>query len=493
MIFKRDLSYRLEPSILNKMSGDCYEVEWVAPGQLVTWNRLDIGMRISYLDLIDRVADLADNIYYQDLRAQTLGSLIDPDNSSKFNFDVFKKIFTEISREIMLSGFDEEKSLLPIATNGSILNGGHRLSAALFHGKDVAYVQTLLPSIVCDYRYFYERAVSTSIIEMSVLQLLKYASNTHVAFLWPSGKSKISETEKLFKNIVYKKKLTFTDQGALNLLFQCYQHMDWIGEEDSGYSGLHQKLYECFPSDKIVTFIIFQEGSGPDQVKLLKQRIRDINGIGFSSVHITDTKEEVLRIANLLCNDNGVHYLNNAKLIKRKHILRIAGLFEQARRAKVDPDSFTVDGSYLLELYGIRQEDGLDVLAASCCDSVYALLGFNGRTKQLCYHNKAANEIVYNPENHFSLFGVKFVGFPQLIAMKVSRGGGKDINDLRLASAVTDKRCMSALRARIEQNLLYLRIRAKHNFFKYAAAPLKSIGLYGAVRRIYRYLRLVPS
>lgn len=91
MIFKRDLSYRLEPSILNKMSGDCYEVERVAPGQLVTWNRLDIGMRISYLDLIGRVAELADNIYYQDLRAQTLGSLIDPDNSSKFNFDVFKK------------------------------------------------------------------------------------------------------------------------------------------------------------------------------------------------------------------------------------------------------------------------------------------------------------------------------------------------------------------------------------------------------------------
>jgi len=92
--------------------------------------------------------------------------------------------------------------------------------------------------------------------------------------LWPSGKSKLIETKALFDHIIYKKRLPLTTKGALNLLFQCYHHMDWIGTEANNYKGLHQKLIECFPDSGEAVMIIFQSSDGIDHVRSIKEKIR---------------------------------------------------------------------------------------------------------------------------------------------------------------------------------------------------------------------------
>jgi len=181
MLSKRELDGRLEPHIIERLTHKQYLVSQADPRELVTWNRLDLGFRTAYLFLKDKLPNLANRIYYEDLRAQSLGSLVDPDNDKKSNFGIFQAVFEEVSQKIATEGFDQNTTLLPVSNEGSILNGGHRLSSALFHKKKVSFIQTELPKIVCDYQYFFERAVPEATIEQAVCQLLSYIENAFVA------------------------------------------------------------------------------------------------------------------------------------------------------------------------------------------------------------------------------------------------------------------------------------------------------------------------
>jgi hypothetical protein len=487
-ISKLDLFGKVELSIWQRLPEGTYDVQFASPEELVTWNRLDIGMRILYLELKTKAPELAETIYFEDLRAQTLGALVDPDNLQKSNFNIFKKVFDDVSEEISSKGFDVDQTLIPVSKSGSIINGAHRLSAALFHGRDVAFIQTTLPPITCDHSYFYERAVPVNVIEQSVVQLLRYARNCFMAFLWPSGSANIDLTESLFENVVYKKKLSLTNKGKLNLLFQCYHHMDWVGDENSNYRGLHQKLFECFPANGDVTMIIFQAEGGIEQVRAVKEKVRDINCLGYSSVHITDTREELLRLANLLCNNNGLHYLNNAKLINNRHHEVLQSILKLSLEKRLDSRDFIIDGSWLLELYGLRNSDDLDILAASGRDDIYKSLNFDSRLKEIQYHKKTVNEIIYNPDNYFYFFGVKLIGFEQLQSMKRSRGETKDLLDVQLMSGLMDNNRLGMVRVHLAQRWLYARIRARRGVFKLGGLILRAIGLYKPVRAMYHFI-----
>ena len=88
--------------------------------------------------------------------------------------------------------------------------------------------------------------------------------------------------------------------------------MDWSGNENNSYQGINQKLVECFPSFEKFTVIAFQANS-IDDVRTIKDEVRDICKMGYSSIHITDTQEEVIRITQLMFNSNGIHFLNYSK------------------------------------------------------------------------------------------------------------------------------------------------------------------------------------
>ncbi|WP_031388661.1 hypothetical protein [Desulfonatronum thiodismutans] len=465
-----------------------YTVHWAPPEELVKWNRLDIGMRTLYLKLKNKTPDLAEKIYFEALRAQTLGSLVDPDNPKKSDFNIFKKVFDEVSNEIYSKNFDIEKTLLPVSKNGSIINGAHRLSAALFHGKDVAFIQTTLPSIICDHQYFFNCAVPLRIIEQSVIQFLHYARNCFIAFLWPSSSINIHLAEKLFGNIIYKKKISLTNKGAINLLYQCYHHMDWFGDEYSNYRGLYQKLFECFPKLDDVNMIIFQADAGIGHVRVIKEHIRVVNGHGYSSIHITNTHEETLRLASLLCNENGLHYLNHAELLKGKHHQILNQVLSLSNENNIHTNEFAIDGSWLLELYGLRESNDVVILTASGRDDIYRSLNIDSPAEAVKYHGKSVNELVYNPDNHFFLFGVKLIGLQQLINMKRNRREAKDLSDVQLMSGLIENKRLEMLRVRLVQRWLYARIQMRKNIFNLVGIILRCIGLYQPVRAMYHYI-----
>ena len=484
---KNDLKEKVEPGIWHRLSEKNYKVQWLHPKELVTWNRFDIGMRTLYLRIRDHVPKLADKIYYEDLKAQSLGTMVDPDNSNKNSWEAFQEVFDTVANSIAEQGFDPSKTLLPVSATGSILNGGHRLSAALVYGKEVSCVYTDLPPITCDYKYFFDRDVPADIIERAARQLIRYAEHVFLAFLWPSGADALAQTEKLFDKIIYKKIIHLKGNAPFNLLYQCYHHMDWVGKEASGYQGLQQKRMECFPGGEgEVLVIAFQATGGVPEVRAVKERIREINGIGYSSVHITDTKEEAIRISEIVFNENGRHYLNYAQPITAGAKEILEQLLNRAVDRGVDPEYFMVDGSWLLELYGIRNAEDIDIVASSAADDVYQTLSFEARQKEMVFHGKSEEELIFDSANHFQLFGIKLVGFCQLQHMKTARGQPKDKNDVKLMACLVENRPWQAMRVRLKQKMIYARLRTRKKFFSLVRKLLKLTGLYHPVRIIWQ-------
>ena len=76
-----------------------------------------------------------------------------------------------------------------------------------------------------------------------------------------------------------------------------------------------KKPLECFKYERPVKLIVFNCDK-KKKVKEIKNKIRDLYGIGKSSIHITDTKKDAIYLSKLCLNRNSLHLLNYSKKIR---------------------------------------------------------------------------------------------------------------------------------------------------------------------------------
>jgi hypothetical protein len=485
IVKKKDLVGLVEPHLLKQMNGREFIVEKKKSDKLVTYNRLDIGFKTLYLELINKFEKLADTIYKYDLGSQTLKTFIEPDNKKKNNFIVFKNVFSKILHNLKKDGFDKNNSLLPLSIDGAISNGSHRLSASLHLQMDVWTVQTKLTPLVVDYDYFFKRKVPVNIIEMAIYKWLSYAKNIHIAFLWPSGEKNWPEVEKLFSNVVYKKYIDLTFQGASNLLYQCYQGINWIGSESNNFRGIQKKRMECFPRNLKVKIIFFQEHRGLKYVQKLKNSIRKINKMGFSSIHITDTKKEVDNISSFLLNDNTLHYLNFSKNFFKSIPSKIKYLKSFIKKKKMSENDILIDGSFALETYGIRKAEDIDILVPNFLQN-HILSKFENRNNELVYHKKSKIKLIYDPKYYFYYSGLKVISLKQLLKFKKNRNEKKDVLDIKLSKTFTSNKIFRYNFIFLKQLFFYSQIKSKAILI---STIIKLLGMVGAYNIVHYYWR----
>ncbi len=481
-VAKKALQGLIEPHIYDQLQQDTYTIRWVAPETLLSWRRMDLGLRTLYLQYKDICPELAKEVYYQDIKAQSLGDFTDPDNSSKSGLENYCHIFNQTYAAIVQEGFDASKTIIPLSSDGTILNGGHRAACTLEASRQVAVVQTELPPITCDYRYFYARAVPLPLIEMAVRKIISFANNIYLAFLWPSGNQYIGDSVGLFSKVVYKKAVKFSPAGAHRILWHCYHHMDWIGTPEDGYSGLQKKQMECFPDPGECTIIAFQ-AADLGAVRAIKEKIRSLNNIGFSSVHITDTPAEARKLADVVFDENQLHFINNKKdrnysspdkWKQLKHALDSAGLHA---------DDMVIDGSAVLELYGIRKAEDIDALSTN--PAVFQLVPMvQNHADEIIFHKKTKQALIYDPRVYFMYETLKFISFDQCYAFKKNRSEPKDLIDLELMQGLLNRDALHLLMAELKQKFFYFRIRLKRNIFSAIVFFLKAAMLYEVARKI---------
>lgn len=462
-----------------------YEVLQIEPSKLITYNRLDLAIKILYLQ-VKKYEDVffAKELYLQHIKLFSLGSFTEPGNPEKNNIQRYLDGFEEVYESILSNGFDETKSIIPLSQNGMISNGAHRVSAAYLAKEKVPAVLLSTPDDNYDFKFFSERGMSGRDIETAVTKFIEIADNCYVALIWPSAQGRQNELDKLIPNVIYQSKISLNHNGAHNLLSQVYYDEAWLGSRDEKYPGVKSKLVECFKNFNDLRVIAFQAES-LDKVLEIKENIRQCFSIGKHSVHITDTKGEANRIARILFNENSIHFLNYGDparyLSTHQKIERFKSFI---KKNGIEVGEIVLDSSIVMSLYGIRECNDIDYLSIDICIKYLDEL-IEDHSEELKFHQEGKSTIILDPSFYFYYDDLKFISFSQLYRMKKNRSEQKDKNDLVLMKASIDQNIVKICIAKIKQKFYFFTVKFKLRIMEL----LKIVGLYEVIRHIYRTLK----
>lgn len=483
-ISKLELSKLVDKHFHESLLSEKYQVKSVKARELLTHNRLDLAFKLIYLDGIKHDLEFSKQIYKEHIRALSLGKFTEPGNENKNTIDCFLDDFLNTYRCIEEVGFDSTKTLIPLSNCSAIANGAHRVASAIHLDREVSCVKLDTVDHIYDYRFFYQRNVSIDTLDAVVTKFIDYAPNVHVAFIWPAASGHDDKIYELIPNIIYRKSIALTPNGAHNLLSQVYAGESWLGSVENNYNGVKGKSRECFNKSGPVRVVAFQAAS-LNEVLQIKDSIREVFKIGKHSIHITDTMEEAKHSAQMIFNKNGVHFLNFAKPNKFLDFHRKLNSFKNGVSDSGEKiENYVVDGSLVLSAYGLREARDVDYL--SIFNLALTIYGeeVTSHDEVLKFHRENKKEIIFNPKYNFYFNEVKFTSFEQTYVMKKNRGENKDINDCLIMKGVIESDSIKHLLGRARQTVYYSLIKLR----KILVDSLKRVGLYDYCRDIYRTL-----
>jgi len=483
-INKENLRQLLEPHFRKDLKKEKYKVKSLAATELLTHTRFDIAFKLLYLEMKDRGALFAKEFYKEHIRAFSLGKFTEPGNEKKNSIEQFFGEFNETFEDIKANGFDSSKTLVPLSKNSSIANGAHRVASAIFLDKDVKSVKIDTDNHIYDYRFFQERGVSSNVLDIVATRFISYSTNTHIAFIWPSAVGHDKDVESLIPNIVYRKSIQLSKNGAHNLLSQIYFGEEWLGSVEDNFKGAEGKLVECFKNDKPVRVIAFHADSLNDVAKI-KDEIRAIFNIDKHSIHITDTKDEADRVARTVFNDNSVHFLNHAKPNKYASTHKKVASFKAfISNSDACHDDVLLDGSMVLSAYGVREANDIDYFTNDNNKVDIQNDAFECHDSELKYHDIEKLSLIYNPQYYFYFNDVKFVSFKQVYKMKKNRNEVKDIADCKMMEALLENNKTKAMLNKLRQFFYYQKIKTRVSLIKF----LRLVGLHSTLKFLYRLM-----
>lgn len=479
MELKKDkLLKLLEPHFEKDLVQDSYEIKTLKAKDLLNHTRFDLAFKLLYLEMKNKNVKFTKEIYKDHIRAFSLGKFTEPGNEEKNSFHKFVEEFSKTFEDIKVNGFDINKTLIPLSETNSALDGAHRISSAIYLHKKVNCISLARMTDVYDYKFFYSRNVPSEMLDVVATKFVEYADKVYVAFLWPTAQGHDDKIEKVIPNIVYRKEMTLTSNGAHNLLSQIYYGEEWLGSVEDDFRGSQGKLVECFKSFEPVRIIAFQADS-LDEVLVIKDKVREIFNVGKHSIHITDTKEEAIRVARVVFNDNSIHFLNYAK--PNRYISthkKIDKFKEFIVKNELDINDVVLDSGIVLSAYGLRESSDIDYFVDDNEKLKY-------HDEELEYHDEEKLELIYNPKNYFYFNDLKFISFNQLYKMKKNRGEVKDINDCKMMEALIENNKLKQFKNKIKQNIYYGKIKLNVKIIDL----LRKMKLYNFIRFIYRSIK----
>ncbi|MUK92241.1 hypothetical protein GNP80_07295 [Aliivibrio fischeri] len=475
----------IEPHFYKFLKETDYKIERTSAVNLLTANRFDLAFKLLYLDGKTNGVEYLKEVYDDHIRAFSFGSFTEPGNMEKNSKESFRKAYDEIYENIKKNGFNPTKSIIPLTSSRSIVNGAHRLASCIHLNIDVNYVDISIDEQCYNYKFFYSRNVPQIMLDIAARKFIEISNNTYIACVWPSANGKDSDLERTIPNIVYRKDVQLNANGAHNLLSQVYSGEEWLGSIENNFKGIKGKLVECFKNFNAVRFVAFQ-ASNLDEVLVIKENIRKLFNIGKHSIHITDTKEEAIELASLVFSDNGIHFLNSGKVNKYIDTHNKITYFKKyIRKNNVNLSDVILDSSMTLALYGLRKAKDIDYLSIKKIQESRCYPNIENHDSELVYHNVKKVDLVFNPNYFFIFNGVKFVSFNQVFNMKKTRGEMKDLNDINIMVSVIENNVFKEKVAKYKQRYFYTTLKIKKTLIKI----MKKVHIYTFIYFIYKIIK----
>lgn len=459
--------------------------------ELLTPNRFDLAIKLSYLTRRTISPMFAEYCYSEHIKAFGMGTFREPEKKHKNSLTAFLADFEEIEKSIKECGFDSSVSLIPLAKDGSILNGAHRVAAAIFLQRKVATIKLDVDPPAYGYSFFAERLLPWEILNVGVSEFVRLKDEARLAVIWPVAESRTIESieEHHIPNRILELKFKFSLKELAGFIRQVYKDEVWLGSPKTRYDGAFNKASNCYKNSGLTTVVIFVPETGQDLVKT-KEEVRAKINLGKHCIHITDGKEDTKEIINFILNKNSIEFLH----LERHERFddkdkKMVFLRNKISELKISVDDVAVDSGMVMEIFGLRKANDIDVLLRGTVSEMpLSNAGIGIHNAEYIDQHIDPLEILENPKNHFWYNGIKIVALQCVRDFKHKRREVKDRNDIEMIDVALQSEKKFYLQARIEmkQKLLFLRMRLRKVLRKVVVGSLKRAGLFGFVKKILR-------
>lgn len=307
----RDLRGVIEPHFhdLIDESAD-YIIRQSMPQAYLSPNRFDVGFKLAFIDFLEVDLAVARDVYLSHIAALTLGEFKEPGSQTKDTPKSFIDEFLDILKSFDLRAFDPTETVIPVAANGVIANGAHRLAAAVYFDKEISTTQIQCGEHKYDFEFFRRRGVEDEFIDLAALSLLRHLPSPRVAIVWPSAGLNKNDVRSHFDQYHYVKKLTLNHRGSHGLVCLAYRFEEWLGTPENNFGGGFEKQNKCFSKNGDCIAVLFDEPCDK-KVRAKKEQIRAQCKVGKHSIHITDTREEAMLLGSHLFFGEAENFLNS--------------------------------------------------------------------------------------------------------------------------------------------------------------------------------------
>jgi glycosyltransferase involved in cell wall biosynthesis len=461
LLFEQEVRSKKKYERLNKIKTN-YEDRFVVdePLDLLTALRFDIPAKTLYARHREKGVEdvVAKSVYEHHL--DVWGGFTEK-KPAKNGIEDFYNSYHSVLESMKEDGFDEEKSFVPVSDQGFLLNGAHRTSAAIHYGKPLVCKKShnSAGQLLCSFQYFMNKkdvvpsGLDRKCADQMALEYARLKKNIFMASVYEHSLPHFQQIGKIFAkhgvSIVYYKDFDLTEKGKLNYVISLYSGEVWIGNQGNKYPGARQQASLSFAGGSKVVAVLL-ECDSLTKVNNAKNEIRELIGIGKPSIHITDTYDEAWRNATLCFHDKSLQFINEAK-VGAFNDLQLRNLSEKTRKIVEDSDleieDVCVGGSAPLALYGLRMCRDFDIVHRESKLGLKFDNDVSSHNPYLKFYADTPERMIFDPEKHIYVHGIKFITLEGMVQMKRKRGEEKDERDNQMAKSVLEPKNIVILAA----------------------------------------------
>lgn len=429
---------------------------WVDPITLLHPDRLDIAAKALYANVIlgrqtQHSGVDAEHCYLKHIMYRTGGK--EPgDEQRKHSLHSFQQQFIELIQSMRQHGFLEEYAIPVSKKTGLILNGAHRLAAALILGlrRVPVIYNTELDGLTWNAHWFITQGFTPKEVdELTRVWISLKRDHAGCIMLWPTLQAHWSDIENDIHQItpiVYQRTISLTKETFAELVRDIYA-TDWgpiPGENIENKIKLFSNYKPC------IRFLVISQ-SEKETLKKLKQSIREqwhhiIPSDKFASIHTTDTERETAYIADLILNRDNLSALEHrAQGIRPEFLNWLSTYHQKLCELQIDPEHCCIVGSSVLEAYGIRNATDVDFTLTHALREKLFTGGVTHLSETLDVvakdyprakvgENIAPNDqdLIYDKALHIRFRGLKFANLDVVVNRKQTQRRFKDLMDVAL-------------------------------------------------------------
>lgn len=366
----------------------------------------------------------------------------------KTSYRDFKESFIQTINSVR----DEDgwKSKAPILRDKNyLINGAHRVAASIVVDD---LVNTRVPEEiykgVYNYDFFRRSKQGNPGIDEKVLDYItiEYVSlkksNVFAAIIFPTAEGYRKEAyEHLLGlgeivNMKTFKCNEFVGKEVIKQLYFNSKNDEWNYGLD--FDSAAYKASLCFDGTSDLEVYIIEANLDETTRVEEKRYLRSLWNKDKHSIHITDTIEEVNRVARMFFNENSRRFMKIQRT-KEFESEKIYNLFndytQKLPKDIIERERYAIEGSAVLDLMNIRTGRDIDYITTNVNDSITGDDIEKHQESENKYHTTNIDDIITNPDFYFYYKGYKFIDILELYKYKQKRysdyNDTKDLHDTK--------------------------------------------------------------